>query len=159
MGRSKNNDDCNKNIVAAVMGQSWNMNGWSFLHCRFLNLFRILGVRKLGVALEHTSLKWFSGKKMNIFFYEKYSLGYFWSFWEKERRSRDGWVTWMKITGRPKCTSPNELIQNTKSKANAKESLEIERRQIQAVTNLPHLRWISSSRFSCLGKQFCVGSP
>ena len=47
---------------------------------------------------------------------------------------RDIWVTWVKIKGRPKCSSPFELIQNSKSKANANESPEKERRQIQAVT-------------------------
>ena len=105
----------------------------------FVNLFKILGARKLGVALEHTPLKWFSGKKLNIFLLWKIFLGLLLEFFlEKERWARGGWVTWVKIKGRPKWSSPFELIQNPKSKANAKESPENERRQIQM--NLVPLR-------------------
>ena len=95
----------------------------------FGNFLRILGEIKIRVALEHTFLNWISEKKMNIFLLWKIFLGSFWDFSEKEWWVRDGWVTWPKIKGIPKCLSPFELIQNSKPKANATESLEKERRR------------------------------
>ena len=61
----------------------------------FVNLFRIFGARNLGVALELSSLKWFSGRKCIFLFYEKYPLGFCWVIQKREGELEvDGSLGW-----------------------------------------------------------------
>ena len=60
--------------------------------------------------------------------------------------------TWVKIKGRPKCSSPFELIQNSKSKAKATESPEKERRQKPGCHKPPPLKMNLVLEIRLLGK-------
>ena len=123
----------------------------------FGNFLRILGAVKMRVALEHMLLIRVFEEKMNIFHLRKIFLGLFWDYSKKKWWLGERWPTWGKIKGMPKGLSPTEMIQKPKIQIKRQSKSEKRRRgKNQAVTNLPHLGWISSSRFGCLGKQFWI---
>ena len=128
---------------------------------RIIGIFlRIFGARKIRVALEHKGLARVLEGKMNIFHLRKIFQAIFWV---------DPEVKWWFWGGEGALGWKSRSTQVVKSKwsdsktPNSKPTqLKIKKKkggQNQAVTNLPHLEWISSSRFGCLGKPFWITCP
>ena len=121
---------------------------------------RFFWARKIEVALEHKILKWVSEGEMNIFLLWKILIWLFWGFDQRNREDKSlGWNPRICPSDKPiwkdSNSKSNQGKNHDKNQVRKRERRQVRKKRegkIQAVTNLPHLRWISSSRFGCLGK-------